>query len=260
MTGADAAPAARVILLAAGMGQRLGARTARTPKVLLPLGGTPLLAHLLAKLAVAGFEDVVCVTGHGADLVRAHVSTLKRRPRVTFVHNDAYDSTNNIVSAALTFDFWEEPFVLADADLLVATPLLRRLRRFEGCAMTIDRHRSFAEADLKAEVRGDRVWHLDKELPAARFSGEGLGLSRWTRDGAACLRTAIEQLLARTGGPDLWYPYAIREVAKQIPVRPFAVGTADWVEIDHPHDHDAAEQQAALGAAWLDHDVRDPDG
>ncbi|HEX7171773.1 MAG TPA: NTP transferase domain-containing protein, partial [Candidatus Limnocylindria bacterium] len=62
------APAA--IVLAAGQGTRM---RSRIPKVLHPLAGRPMLAHVLDALRSAGIERTVVVTGHGADAVEAAI-------------------------------------------------------------------------------------------------------------------------------------------------------------------------------------------
>ncbi|MET0291762.1 MAG: N-acetylmuramate alpha-1-phosphate uridylyltransferase MurU [Steroidobacteraceae bacterium] len=49
----------KVMLLAAGRGERMRPLTDRTPKPLLPVGGQPLIAWHLRALASAGFRDVV---------------------------------------------------------------------------------------------------------------------------------------------------------------------------------------------------------
>lgn len=60
--------ASAAIVLAAGQGTRM---RSRVPKVLHPLAGRPMLAHVLASLASAGIEHRVVVTGVGADAVEA---------------------------------------------------------------------------------------------------------------------------------------------------------------------------------------------
>jgi MurNAc alpha-1-phosphate uridylyltransferase len=47
------------MILAAGRGERMGALTASEPKPLLEVGGVPLVERHLARLAAAGFHDVV---------------------------------------------------------------------------------------------------------------------------------------------------------------------------------------------------------
>jgi bifunctional UDP-N-acetylglucosamine pyrophosphorylase/glucosamine-1-phosphate N-acetyltransferase len=56
------------IVLAAGQGTRM---RSRLPKVLHPLAGQPMVAHVLDAAAAVGAADVVLVVGHGAEQVRA---------------------------------------------------------------------------------------------------------------------------------------------------------------------------------------------
>jgi bifunctional UDP-N-acetylglucosamine pyrophosphorylase/glucosamine-1-phosphate N-acetyltransferase len=56
------------VILAAGQGKRM--RSAR-PKVLQPLGGRPLLQHVVDCARAAGADDVCVVHGHGGDAVKA---------------------------------------------------------------------------------------------------------------------------------------------------------------------------------------------
>lgn len=57
-----------VVILAAGLGKRM---RSRLPKVLHPLAGRPLLAHVLEAAQRIGAERRVVVFGHGGDLVQA---------------------------------------------------------------------------------------------------------------------------------------------------------------------------------------------
>jgi len=52
------------LILAAGRGERMRPLTDRTPKPLLHVGGKPLIAWTLGKLAAAGYEQVVINTSH----------------------------------------------------------------------------------------------------------------------------------------------------------------------------------------------------
>lgn len=49
----------KAMILAAGRGERMGALTEHTPKPLLEVGSRPLIEHQIARLAGAGFRDVV---------------------------------------------------------------------------------------------------------------------------------------------------------------------------------------------------------
>ena len=61
--------AARTMIFAAGLGTRLKPLTDTMPKALVPVGGKPLLQHLLEKLKASGFHDVVINVHHFADMI-----------------------------------------------------------------------------------------------------------------------------------------------------------------------------------------------
>ena len=61
----------QAVVLAGGLGTRIADLSGGLPKVLLPVGGRPFIAHLLGWLAVEGVEEVVLLLGHKADEVAA---------------------------------------------------------------------------------------------------------------------------------------------------------------------------------------------
>lgn len=62
------------VVLAAGGSSRLG-----RPKQILPLGGLPLLAHVLRNAAAAGLDEVVLVLGHEAAAIAGAVGEWGQR-------------------------------------------------------------------------------------------------------------------------------------------------------------------------------------
>lgn len=59
----------KAMILAAGRGERLRPVTDRLPKPLLEVGGKPLLAWHLERLAAAGFREVVINVSHFGELI-----------------------------------------------------------------------------------------------------------------------------------------------------------------------------------------------
>lgn len=57
-----------IVILAAGMGKRMHSYL---PKVLHPIAGRPMLAHVMASARALSPNRIVIVTGHGAEQVRA---------------------------------------------------------------------------------------------------------------------------------------------------------------------------------------------
>ncbi|GAW29854.1 MULTISPECIES: bifunctional UDP-N-acetylglucosamine diphosphorylase/glucosamine-1-phosphate N-acetyltransferase GlmU [unclassified Carboxydocella] len=102
------------VILAAGKGTRM---KSRLPKVLHPVGGQPMVSHVMAACRTAGAQPVVLVIGHGAEQVQATLG-----PEQIYVEQKEQLGTGHAVMQAET--------VLRDfeGDILVVcgdTPLLR---------------------------------------------------------------------------------------------------------------------------------------
>ena len=65
----------RALIFAAGLGTRLKPLTDTMPKALVPVGGQPLLYHVLQKLKVAGIREVTVNVHHFADQILAYLAS-----------------------------------------------------------------------------------------------------------------------------------------------------------------------------------------
>ncbi|ARC87513.1 HAD-IIIA family hydrolase [Rhodovulum sp. MB263] len=66
----------QAVILCGGLGTRLGPLTAQCPKPLLPVGGMPFLAVLIAELARQGVERVLLLAAFAADRIEAFARDL----------------------------------------------------------------------------------------------------------------------------------------------------------------------------------------
>ncbi len=106
--------ALEILVLAAGVGKRM---RSSLPKVLQPLAGRPLLAHVLATARELSPRKVIVVHGHGAEAVRQAFNG----ENVEWVLQDEQLGTAHAVMQAM-------PQVSADADVLILygdVPLMR---------------------------------------------------------------------------------------------------------------------------------------
>ena len=232
----------RVIIPAGGRGSRLSPITDTRPKGLVSIRGTPILGRTLALLSEAGIADVILVSGYLAEMLESTLMRLSRRPQLTFVRNDMYGDTNSLFGISLSRAWWNDDFCIIDSDVLFTRALLSRLLSCPAGHnwMVIDSTRDPDEIDMRVQLRDQRVWHLDKRIPAASTNGEFFGLSRWSVNGGRALSQAIDRALA-TGSTNDWYEFAIREVAKTTEIRPLFTDSSQWLEIDTPRDLAFAE-------------------
>src|SRR5438105_2934519 len=70
-------------VLAAGKGERMRPLTNTIPKPLVPLGGKPLIDHVLDRLASAGIKRAVVNIHYLADKIEKHLAA-RSVPKLTF--------------------------------------------------------------------------------------------------------------------------------------------------------------------------------
>ncbi|HET6672797.1 MAG TPA: bifunctional UDP-N-acetylglucosamine diphosphorylase/glucosamine-1-phosphate N-acetyltransferase GlmU [Agromyces sp.] len=122
-----------IIVLAAGQGTRM---KSATPKLLHPLAGSPIVAHVLRTAQALDAAHVVAVVRHERDQVAAAVESVF--PGCVVVDQDEIPGTGRAVEqaiAALPDDFDGEVLVLnGDVPLLDADTLAAFLERHRGHA------------------------------------------------------------------------------------------------------------------------------
>jgi len=119
------------VLLAGGQGTRLQGMTRGGNKHLLPVGGAPMITHGLEKLARAGIEEVLLVTGshHLADFETFLSSTPFPDLRIELVAQERPGGIGEgLALCRRPLGDGEEPVVLLLGDNLFEQPLAPLLR------------------------------------------------------------------------------------------------------------------------------------
>ncbi|MCH7826752.1 MAG: NTP transferase domain-containing protein [Bacteroidetes bacterium] len=105
----------RAIIPVAGVGSRLRPHTYTIPKVLLNVGGKPILAHILDKLISENINKVTFVIGHLGDKIEEFVKSEYSNLDSEFVvHNELGGLGHAIYTAIPTFDEKDIFIILGD--------------------------------------------------------------------------------------------------------------------------------------------------
>lgn len=126
----------KAIILAAGMGTRLGKYTKDLPKGLLSFLGRTLIERQIDTYRHAGIERIVLVGGYQADMLNFPGSTL-------YV-NEEYETTNMVESLMCAREELRGEVVISYSDILFEDRVLRKV----------------LEAPVDIGVAVDKVWRL----------------------------------------------------------------------------------------------------
>ncbi len=223
----------RGAVLAAGRGARMGGRR---PKTLLPVGDNePLLHYILHGLKAAGVDDLMVVTGFGADEVQSYVA--ENWGEATFVFNARWASWGNFHSVRMALD--QSPgmdVLVVNSDVVVNPDVYKRTAGAPGeLVLAVQRRPGLDAEDMRVEVEGDRVKQVSKEVKAARSHGEYAGVSLIRPPAAALyLETATNwEWTATTGG---YYEDIYNAIVGKVDARAVFVRGDEYAEIDTPQD------------------------
>ena len=239
----------RALILAAGMGKRMGAETP-SPKVLLEFAGKTPLARHLENLRRGGVEDIVIGIGYRAEAIQAELSRLGAGSTVRTVLNEEYDEGSVVTLWTLRDELARGGDVLImDADVLYDHRLLVRLldTRHPTCFL-LDREIEPGEEPVKICVRDWRMVEFRKQVDpdlAYDYHGESVGFFRFAEEDAARLAGRTEEYVDR-GITDAPHEEVLRDLLLADAGASFGfedVTGLPWMEIDFPEDVRRAEEQ-----------------
>ena len=119
----------QAIILAAGMGRRLGSYTKENTKCMVPVNGVKLIDRVLTQLSQLNLQRVIIVVGYkGQKLIKYLDHRYDDKLKIEFVNNPIYDRTNNIYSLSLVKEqMQEDDTILIESDLIFSDRLFKML-------------------------------------------------------------------------------------------------------------------------------------
>ena len=106
------------VFLLAGGGIRLKPYTNEIPKCLISVNDQKLLIRMLDFLQLGGFEKVILVIGYKGEKIQSFVGSNYGGMTIQYIHNDNWETTNNVVSLNLAIPHIMEDFILLEGDLI----------------------------------------------------------------------------------------------------------------------------------------------
>ncbi len=236
----------KAIILAAGIGNRLGSLSENKPKSLLEFDGKSLLKRHIDILLANQINDLTIVTGYESEMIMSHLQDSDIS--INYIYNDRYTEGSIIsLNCAQEILFSEPEFILMDADVLYDQEMICRLVKTEiqNCLLL---DRDFVPGDEPVKICVDKNGQINefrkKVATDLEFEtqGESVGFFKFNKLIGASLLGRINDYLSK-GENDTPYEEAIRDLLLTYPEQ-FGyedVTGVPWIEIDFPEDIERAK-------------------
>lgn len=237
----------QAVILAAGLGSRLGSHTHQLPKCLVPISGRPIIDYLVSDLLALGVEEIVVVVGFEASRIRQHLGRAFDGVTFTYVEARDFATTNNIVSLWAARAAIKPPFLLLESDLLLPAAALEALlppdamavapltEGLRGTIVSLDGDGTVSELVVLRDQHPD----LDRAGFYKTVNAYSIGVATWEHALLPCLAQRIAN-----GQTSDFYEAAFGDAisAGLARLRAADISTHPWIEIDTPADLAVAEQ------------------
>ena len=244
----------QAIILAAGMGRRLGEYTKDNTKCMVAVNGVRLIDRLLGQLSGQQLNRVVIVVGYKGKELREYIESqyghkLTADCELQFVENPIYDKTNNIYSLALAKDkLQEDDTLLIESDLIFSDQLfpmilgnpqknLALVAKYEswmdGTMVTIDRDMNIVSFVPKKAFKWADSDHYYKTVNIYKFS----------RQFSQHKYVPFLEAYCHALGNNEYYEQVLRVITllDHADMKALPIGNEKWYEIDDIQDLDIAE-------------------
>lgn len=239
----------QAIILAAGMGRRLGEYTKDNTKCMVPVNGVPLIDRLLGQLSRLKLDRVVIVVGYEGGKLVKHIGELYTDLNIEFVENPVYSRTNNIYSLWLAKDYLQQDdTILVESDLIFDDVLLNMLidNPFPNLAL-VSKYETWMDGTM---VRIDSDCNIVNFVPKDAFDYSNAGkyyktvnIYKFSKEFSTRKYVPFLEAYTKAVGNNEYYENVLRIISflNSSDLKALPVTNAKWYEIDDKQDLDIAE-------------------
>lgn len=249
----------QAIILAAGMGKRLGELTRENTKCMVKVHEQTLIERMIGQLERLGVKRVILVIGYKGEKVRELIGNKINHTPILYITNPVYDKTNNIYSLYLAKDYLvEDETILLESDLIFDDSILTKLVNdpspnlavvakyqswMDGTVVTLDDENYISNFIAKKAFRFDQKEAYYKTVNIYKFS------KSFSRNKYVPFLEAYCKAL----GNNEYYEQVLKVISllNKPDLKALVIDTDKWYEIDDQQDLNNAEALFAQGEQAL---------
>lgn len=149
----------QAIILAAGMGKRLGELTKNNTKCMIKVNSERIIDRLLSQLSKIDLKKIIIVIGYKGSELRNYIDSNWNGIKIQYIQNPIYYKTNNIYSLSLASnELMEDDTILLESDIIVEDSIIKKVIscNHENVAV-IDNFQSWMDGTCVKIDKDDRI-------------------------------------------------------------------------------------------------------
>ena len=250
----------QAIILAAGMGKRLGELTKNNTKCMIEVNGIKLIDRMLSQLADLNLTRVVIVVGYQAENLKQHIADrYSGKLKIEYVLNPIYDKTNNIYSLALAKQqLQEDDTILLESDLIFDFKMLKLLTEnpYPNLAL-VAKYETWMDGTM---VRIDSENNIVSFVPKKAFQYSEVSfyyktcnIYKFSKDFCRNQYVPFLEAYSKAMGNNEYYEQVLRVITAldKSALKALPITNEKWYEIDDIQDKDIAETLFSEGEEML---------
>jgi len=220
------------VILAAGLGSRLGERGKESPKGFLAIDNTPIIEESIGKLIEQGFERIIIGTGH---LREFYEGLARKYPIISCGYNEKFARTGSMYTLFTLKDLISEDFILLESDLIYDKSGLKVLNNevYPDVILASGKTNSNDEVYIEVTDKGFLVT-MDKDGgKLSNIYAELVGITRISYPTFQKMCAFSEKIFDIK--PKLDYEQALVGIARDVNIYVRKIIDFAWCEIDDAH-------------------------
>ncbi|MCY6315057.1 aminotransferase class I/II-fold pyridoxal phosphate-dependent enzyme [Bacteroides fragilis] len=239
----------QAIILAAGMGKRLGDLTKDNTKCMVKVNGVPLIDRLLTQLSRFSLVKVIIVIGYEGKKLRDYIGQEYKGLAIEYIENSIYNTTNNIYSLSLVKQqLQEDDTLLIESDLIFEDSLFDMiLNSPDPNVALVDKYETWMDGTMV---------HLDEEnnivnfVPKKTFKYSDVGsyyktvnVYKFSKEFSRSKYVPFLEAYSIAWGNNEYYEQVLRVITllDNTDLKALPLTGEKWYEIDDVQDLDIAE-------------------
>ena len=239
----------QAIILAAGMGKRLGEYTHENTKCMLEVNGVKLIDRALTCLFELNISRVILVVGYKGQNVKDYVGIDYKGMPIIYVDNPIYDKTNNIYSLFLARDYMlEEDTILLESDLIYEPAVVKKLFSDDSPNIAlVDKYESWMDGTVVTIDEENRITRfINKEgfkFEEIKNYYKTVNIYKFSKEFSAKYYVPFLSAYSTALGNNEYYEQVLRVILHlhEAPLKALPLTGEVWYEIDDVQDLDIAQ-------------------